>query len=108
MHPARLAQRLRAGIRDPLTHASARENGTRWSKHGGLIFFVLLIYGSPGWIEVYTMRQEARLIDKEDLNRLEDRLKRGIPKWEQSHFIELVVPQLVATLQKYIKLEPRH
>ncbi|MFQ5510483.1 MAG: hypothetical protein ACE5EO_01415 [Candidatus Krumholzibacteriia bacterium] len=54
------------------------------------------------------MRQDRHVIDKEALNRLEDRLKRGIPKWEQSHFIEMVVPQLVATLQKYIKLEPRH
>ncbi len=54
------------------------------------------------------MRQEERLIDKQALNHLEDRLKRGIPKWEQSHFIEMVVPQLIATLQKYIKFEPRH
>ena len=52
------------------------------------------------------MTQEQHVIDQETLNRLEDRLKRGIPKWEQAVFIEQVVPQLVAKLQRYLKFEP--
>lgn len=43
-------------------------------------------------------------IDRVALKQLEDRLRRGIPKWEQPYFIELVVPQLVARLQKYEEL----
>jgi hypothetical protein len=53
------------------------------------------------------MTQDQQMIDQEALARLEDRLKRGIPKWEQAAFIEQVVPQLVAKLQKYLKFEPR-
>ena len=53
------------------------------------------------------MTNERQGIDAEALNRLEDRLKRGIPKWEQADFIELIVPQLVAKLQKYLKFETR-
>lgn len=51
------------------------------------------------------MRQYDYMLDHEALNRLEDRLKRGIPKWEQSHFLEQVVPQLVAKLKR--TLEPK-
>jgi hypothetical protein len=54
-----------------------------------------------------TMTQERHVIDEEALARLEDRLKRGIPKWEQADFIEMIVPQLVARLQKYLKFEIR-
>ena len=53
------------------------------------------------------MTQERHVIDEEALARLEDRLKRGIPKWEQADFIEMIVPQLVARLQKYLKFEIR-
>ena len=47
------------------------------------------------------MGQAQLSIDKEVLKQLEDRLRRGIPKWEQATFIEMVVPQLIARLQKY-------
>ena len=53
------------------------------------------------------MTQDQHVIDQEALAHLEDRLKRGIPKWEQAVFIEQVVPQLVEKLQRYLKFEPR-
>jgi len=53
------------------------------------------------------MRPDENGIDQEDLNRLQDRLKRGIPKWEQAAFIEQVVPQLVAKLQEYFRFQPK-
>ena len=43
------------------------------------------------------MDQHDDVLDEEVLSRLEDRLKRGIPKWEQAHFIEQVVPLLPET-----------
>jgi hypothetical protein len=46
-------------------------------------------------------------INQEALDRLADRLKRGIPKWEQAAFIEQIVPQLVARLQQYLKFDSR-
>lgn len=53
------------------------------------------------------MRQDQDVMNQEALDRLEARLRRGIPKWEQEAFIEQVVPQLVAKLQKYLRFEPR-
>jgi len=50
------------------------------------------------------MGQTQLNIDTVALKQLEERLRRGIPKWEQSHFIEMVVPQLIARLQKYEEL----
>jgi hypothetical protein len=51
------------------------------------------------------MNSEGHTIDERSLEQLEDRLKRGIPKWEQAHFIEQVVPILVAKLRDYIESE---
>ena len=53
------------------------------------------------------MSQDQAVLDRKDLQRLEERLRRGIPKWEQAHFIEMVVPQLVEKLQKYLKVDSR-
>lgn len=53
------------------------------------------------------MNQNQHSIDQKALNMLEERLKRGIPKWEQGHFIEQVVPQLVARLKQYMDYQPR-
>ena len=39
-------------------------------------------------------------LDLETLRQLEDRLRRGIPKWEQPYFIDMVVPMLVARLKE--------
>ena len=52
------------------------------------------------------MIQDQRMIDKEALGRLENRLKRGLQKWEHADFIEHVVPLLVADLKKHIKSQP--
>ena len=52
------------------------------------------------------MSNEKPQIDQEALELLAQRLRRGIPKWEQADFIELVVPMLVARLQDYLRLEP--
>ncbi len=46
-----------------------------------------------------------RTFDQESLNLLQDRLKRGIPKWEQEAFIEYVVPHLVETLRTCLQFE---
>jgi len=51
------------------------------------------------------MAQDQYSLDNEALDHLEDRLKRGIPKWEQAVFIEQIVPILVAKLQGYLKFE---
>jgi hypothetical protein len=51
------------------------------------------------------MAQDQYSLDHEALDHLEDRLKRGIPKWEQAVFIEQIVPMLVAKLQSYLKFE---
>ena len=51
------------------------------------------------------MDQHDDVLDEEVLSRLEDRLKRGIPKWEQAHFIEQVVPLLVKKLRNYVRSE---
>ena len=53
------------------------------------------------------MRQDQAELDKKALEQLEERLRRGIPKWEQSHFIEMVVPQLVDRLQEYMEAQIR-
>lgn len=52
-----------------------------------------------------TMDTRDQLINQHDLERLAERMQRGIPEWERGHFIETVVPQLVARLQEYIRLE---
>lgn len=51
------------------------------------------------------MSRPNRKIDQTDLTCLEDRLRRGIPKWEQAYFIEQVVPQLVERLKAYLESE---
>ena len=51
------------------------------------------------------MTHEEGSIDQQSLNSLEDRLRRGIPKWEQSAFIEMGVPILVEQLQSYMKID---
>ncbi len=51
------------------------------------------------------MNSEDHALDPKSLEQLENRLKRGIPKWEQAHFIEQVVPLLVARLRDYIEDE---
>ena len=48
---------------------------------------------------------QQRTIDHRTLRSLEERLKRGIPKWEQEHFIEQVVPQLLEDLRAYMELD---
>jgi len=53
------------------------------------------------------MTEKRNQIDDEALDMLEDRLRRGIPKWEQADFIEQVVPMLIARLQGYVKFEPQ-
>jgi len=40
------------------------------------------------------------------LDYIEERLNRGIPEWERAHFIELIVPQLLEKLRKYMRFEP--
>ncbi len=54
------------------------------------------------------MNQEKFTVDQKTLSNLEERLKRGIPKWEQTDFIEMIVPLLVKKLQKYMKLDSQH
>ena len=49
------------------------------------------------------MTQRRNVIDNETLNQLEARLRRGIPAWEHADFIEVVVPQLVDNLRRYLK-----
>ena len=51
------------------------------------------------------MTDDHQTFDKESLNLLQDRLKRGIPKWEQEAFIEHVVPHLVETLRSCLHFE---
>ena len=51
------------------------------------------------------MDQHDNVLDEEALSRLEDRLKRGIPQWEQAPFIEQVVPLLVKKLRNYVRSE---
>lgn len=53
------------------------------------------------------MIRHQQTITQENLDQLADRLKRGIPKWEQAAFLEQVVPQLVAKLQQYLKFDAR-
>ena len=50
------------------------------------------------------MIRQERSMDMKSLGRLEERLKRGLPKWEHPHFIEMVVPDLVARLREYMRL----
>lgn len=51
------------------------------------------------------MTDTHETFDKESLNLLQDRLRRGIPKWEQEAFIEYVVPHLVETLRMCMHFE---
>ena len=51
------------------------------------------------------MNDSDHTFDQESLNLLQDRLKRGIPKWEQEAFIEHVVPHLVETLRSCLHFE---
>jgi hypothetical protein len=53
------------------------------------------------------MSHNHSVLDRDTLDRLEIRLKRGIPKWEQTHFIEQIVPMLVERLKDYIEHEPK-
>lgn len=53
------------------------------------------------------MNTDAKKIDQDTLDQLEERLKRGIPNWEQGHFIEMVVPQLVARLKAYMTVDAK-
>ena len=52
------------------------------------------------------MDQERPLIDRETLDRIEERLNRGIPEWERAYFIELIVPQLLKKLRNYMRFDP--
>lgn len=53
------------------------------------------------------MKQNQLVFDRTALKQLEERLKRGIPKWEQADFIEMVVPQLVDIIQRYERLDAK-
>lgn len=53
------------------------------------------------------MSRNNSLLDRQTLDRLESRLKRGIPKWEQAYFIEQIVPLLVERLKDYIEPDPK-